>query len=318
MITLSICIPTYNRCEFLMQNLNYFKLHNSEDIEIVISDNASTDATEVEVQSIIQKNNLTNFHYYKNINNIGPDANFKRVLSLAQGKYALLLGDDDFLKDDFFENVIPFLKKKEMSFIALSSSEMIEKNKKFTHRYFKENQMDQFLITIGPHITFMSIMIFNTMAVKTVLDTGFSYEQNLYQSFLAIEVIQLDYEKEYATLFYNPFTYNGDVSAENYDFYTVFVKKIIRLYEKALGTYDREYLLKIYGKAFKYYLFKFTIILKAIGIKKKIGLENEKILEQFPVYWFFLRLCYSIPSPFLSNCYKIYKNGKQRWKKKQV
>ena len=318
MITLSICIPTYNRCEFLMQNLDYFRLHNSEEIEIVILDNASMDSTEQEVQSFIQKYNLYNFHYYRNKNNIGPDANFKNVLSLAQGKYALLLGDDDFLKDDFFENVIPFLKENELSFIALSAAEMIKKNKNFSHRYFDENQIDQFLLTIGPHITFMSIMIFNTQVVKTVIETGFSYEQNLYQSFLAIEVIQVGREKKYAVLFYNPFSYNGDVSAENYDFYTVFVKKIIKLYEKALITYDNDCVFKIYGKAFKYYLFKFTIILKAIGIKKEIGKENEEILKRFPVYWFLLRLCCFFPSSILSGCYKIYKKGKRKWKEKQV
>lgn len=312
MITLSICIPTYNRCEILMKNLDFFRLHNSEKIEIIISDNASMDCTEEEVRSFIQKYNLSNFRYYRNENNIGPDANFKNVLSLAQGKYALLLGDDDFLKDDFFENVIPFLEKREMSFIALSSAEMIKKNKKHSYRYFEENQMDEFLLTIGPHITFMSIMIFNTKIVKIVLKSDFRYEQNLFQSFLAIETIQFDQEKEYAVLFYNPFSYNGDVSAENYDFYTVFVKKIIKLYEKALQNYDSNCVFKIYGRAFKYYLFKFTIILKAIDIKKEIGEENKQILKQFPVYWFFLRLCYFFPSSILNRFYNVYKKGKRK------
>ena len=45
MPVLSICIPTYNRCEYLMNNLQHICEHQEYDFEIIISDNASTDDT---------------------------------------------------------------------------------------------------------------------------------------------------------------------------------------------------------------------------------------------------------------------------------
>lgn len=49
--------------------------------------------------------------------------------------------------------------------------------------------MDKFLLLLGPHITFMSIMIFNSEILHKVLENNINYETNLYQSFLAINVI---------------------------------------------------------------------------------------------------------------------------------
>ena len=134
MPVLSICIPTYNRCEYLMNNLQHICEHQEYDFEIIISDNASTDDTYKRVTEYIKNNNIDKIKYFRNRENIGPDANFKRVLSLGQGKYSLLLGDDDYLNDDFFEKVLPFLKKNEFSFVALSSKEMMIRIAKAANR----------------------------------------------------------------------------------------------------------------------------------------------------------------------------------------
>ena len=89
---LSICIPTYNRAEILKRTLT--KIVNDVDfddsVEIVISDNASTDNT----QQICQKfcESYSNIFYYRNKKNIN-DANFFHVLSKATGLYVKLNND---------------------------------------------------------------------------------------------------------------------------------------------------------------------------------------------------------------------------------
>ena len=143
MPVLSICIPTYNRCEYLMNNLQHICEHQEYDFEIIISDNASTDDTYKRVTEYIKNNNIDKIKYFRNRENIGPDANFKRVLSLGQGKYSLLLGDDDYLNDDFFEKVLPFLKKNEFSFVALSSKEMMKKSEGKEYCSFGISDMDK-------------------------------------------------------------------------------------------------------------------------------------------------------------------------------
>ena len=89
---LSICIPTYNRCNILKDVLNQY-LNNpefDEDVEIIISDNASTDGTCEMCQAFCLR--AGNIHYYRNKENI-RDANFVKVLDLAKGMYLKLFND---------------------------------------------------------------------------------------------------------------------------------------------------------------------------------------------------------------------------------
>jgi glycosyltransferase involved in cell wall biosynthesis len=90
---ISLCIPTYNRAEFLRETLNSIAV-NCRDIpcEIVISDNASNDNTS-EIVALFHKE--LNIHYFHNDTNIGPEKNLCRVIAAASGKYVWLLGDDD-------------------------------------------------------------------------------------------------------------------------------------------------------------------------------------------------------------------------------
>lgn len=89
---LSICIPTYNRCEYLREALiNITSDKDFDDrIEIIISDNASTDDTLSVCESFSSK--YDNILYSRNEINI-KDQNFFLVLSKANGKYIRLFND---------------------------------------------------------------------------------------------------------------------------------------------------------------------------------------------------------------------------------
>ena len=99
---LTIAIPTWNRSKFIEQNLE--QLSNELDgieqgsVEILVSDNCSTDDTEEVVQKIKSEKSLP-LNYVKNKTNIGWGLNFFQCFNLAKGKYVLLLGDDDLLYD---------------------------------------------------------------------------------------------------------------------------------------------------------------------------------------------------------------------------
>ncbi|MDR0953726.1 MAG: glycosyltransferase family 2 protein [Elusimicrobiota bacterium] len=92
---LSICIPTYNRAAFLAKLLSITFRKNFRDVEVVISDNNSTDDTAAIVKKFQKR--YANIVYSKNPTNIGFDANLLKVVSLASGDYCWVLGDDDVL-----------------------------------------------------------------------------------------------------------------------------------------------------------------------------------------------------------------------------
>jgi glycosyltransferase involved in cell wall biosynthesis len=98
-VKLSICIPTYNRLDALKKQINFLKneVLNNSAVEIVVSDNASSDGTRDylnEAQGL-----RANF----NITNLGINGNLTALAMLARGDYIWFVGDDDIL----FPGVVP-------------------------------------------------------------------------------------------------------------------------------------------------------------------------------------------------------------------
>lgn len=98
MAILSICIPTFNRCGCLYFTLKSIVdqeiFQSTDDIEIVISDNCSTDFTPQIAKMFVQKY-PDKIKYSRNEENI-LDLNFEKALSLGKGK-VLKLHNDNFV-----------------------------------------------------------------------------------------------------------------------------------------------------------------------------------------------------------------------------
>jgi glycosyltransferase involved in cell wall biosynthesis len=91
----SVCIPTYNRSNLLVRTVKSVLNQSYENYEIVISDNCSTDDTEMIVKSNFADN--PKICYYRNNQNIGMVPNWRNCLEKAKGDYYLMLSDDDYL-----------------------------------------------------------------------------------------------------------------------------------------------------------------------------------------------------------------------------
>ena len=90
---LSICIPTYNRAEYLKNSIESIICQDefkNKQVEIVIADNASTDNTESVARPYAQR--YENIFYYRNEKNINND-NFPFVLSKGNGILRRLCND---------------------------------------------------------------------------------------------------------------------------------------------------------------------------------------------------------------------------------
>lgn len=107
---LSICIPTYNRGPFIGELLDSIlaqRDYNCE-IEVVISDNASTDQTSDVIASYRDRLPLV---YYRATENMGADRNFLKVVELASGEFCWLMGSDDILEPGSISEISYVLEK---------------------------------------------------------------------------------------------------------------------------------------------------------------------------------------------------------------
>ena len=87
---------------FFRQALESALAQNYELLEIIVSDNCSTDDTE----SLVQSYSDPRIRYFRHEKNIDPNDNFNFCLQKATGAYFLLLHDDDLIDSTFVRECI--------------------------------------------------------------------------------------------------------------------------------------------------------------------------------------------------------------------
>ncbi|RZK39534.1 MAG: glycosyltransferase family 2 protein [Hymenobacter sp.] len=119
---LSISIPTYNRAELLDQCLARLanELRDSKQlVELIISNNASTDATREVAQRF--KEYFSRFRYVENETNIGADGNIAQAFRLAAGQYVWVFSDDDSLLPGYLATLLEILAAQQPGVLHLTS-----------------------------------------------------------------------------------------------------------------------------------------------------------------------------------------------------
>jgi len=100
----SVCIPQYNRTSFLIEALKALMRQSFKNFEVCISDDASNDGRHEELQAFLADSGLQ-YTYVRQQSSLRYDANLRASMSLARGRYCLLHGNDDCLKDDALEKM---------------------------------------------------------------------------------------------------------------------------------------------------------------------------------------------------------------------
>lgn len=104
-ISLSFCIPTYNRSEIVYKNVLDILACADIDIEVVVLDNGSTDNTLLLLRSIDDDR----LSIYSNGENKGVLFNILNALDKGRGKYLVFSTDKDGFKSDKISNFKSFL-----------------------------------------------------------------------------------------------------------------------------------------------------------------------------------------------------------------
>lgn len=175
---LSILIPTYNRSEYLTKLLDSItdQTKNNYDIEVLISDNASTDETEIIGTKYSTKHKY--IKYNRNNCNIGFDNNAIKLIKMAKGEYLWMIGSDDWLEYGAILRVLKCIK--ESPNITGISSEINTYDKYGTPIIIIKPENDQQLLygisdiysynKLGYRFGFISAHIFKRDLANTVIN----------------------------------------------------------------------------------------------------------------------------------------------------
>ncbi|HEX7776989.1 MAG TPA: glycosyltransferase family 2 protein [Parvibaculum sp.] len=101
MAKVSVGVPVYNGELLLRACLECLRTQTFKDIEILIFDNASTDATSDIAREYVTRD--SRFHYFRQRQNEGAFKNFIDVLDAATGEHFLWRAHDDLSEANFIE-----------------------------------------------------------------------------------------------------------------------------------------------------------------------------------------------------------------------
>lgn len=105
---MSIGVPTYNRPAELARTLDRLRSLTYQNIEIIVSDNASVGDETAALLSDVSKSDAR-VRYFRQPVNIGASDNFKFVLSQARGPYFCWFADDDSCELEFVSELASVL-----------------------------------------------------------------------------------------------------------------------------------------------------------------------------------------------------------------
>lgn len=106
----SVAMPAYNCEKYIAQSIESLLGQTYADLELVISDNASTDGTE-EICRRYEKLDRR-VRYMRRRDNIGGPGNFRHVASLCSGRYHKWSTADDYWHPRFVEEAVAVLDRQ--------------------------------------------------------------------------------------------------------------------------------------------------------------------------------------------------------------
>lgn len=114
----SIGMPVFNGEQFIRKALDSVLEQSFSDFELIISDNASTDATEYICRGYAARDQR--IRYVRQSTNLGAAANFKFVFGDARGEYFMWAACDDTRSPDFIELNVKYLSENQ-EYVASTS-----------------------------------------------------------------------------------------------------------------------------------------------------------------------------------------------------
>ncbi|HEY0022657.1 MAG TPA: glycosyltransferase [Longimicrobium sp.] len=106
----SVGLPVYNGERYLREALDGVLGQSYADLELVVSDNASTDGTEAICREYAARD--ARLRYHRQPRNMGAVCNFNRAFELARGEYFMWAAFDDRRNPEYLARCVPVLETR--------------------------------------------------------------------------------------------------------------------------------------------------------------------------------------------------------------
>ncbi len=148
----SIGLPVFNGATFVREAIDSIINQSFTNLELIISDNGSTDGTDKICKEYCNRDPRVRF--YRNEENRGAGWNYNRVFELARGKYFKWAAHDDYYDLNFLQKSLEILENDTGA--ILCHSRIIDIDEKGLPICRKQSNCDT--TTIEPHIRFKSLI----------------------------------------------------------------------------------------------------------------------------------------------------------------
>ena len=123
-IEVTVGIPTHNRERWLRESVASVLAQSMTDFRLLISDNASDDATRASVESFGDPR----IDYRRSEVDVGMTNNLNRIIELTDTEFLIILPDDDLLYPDYLLSAVEVLKSNPGVGVVHTAFDLVDSN----------------------------------------------------------------------------------------------------------------------------------------------------------------------------------------------
>lgn len=123
---ITICIPAYNRAAFLEPLLDSILGQDYDDFDILLVEDGSPQREAIRAIAGKYARSKVRLTYLENEENLGFDGNLRRIIAEADGRFCMIMGNDDLLKSGVLKKIGRLLERHENVGALLRAYEWFE------------------------------------------------------------------------------------------------------------------------------------------------------------------------------------------------
>ena len=324
-IWLTIAIPTYNRCDLLRQTIESVLNQRIDGIEVIVSDNASTDSTKAMMEKFCQESDI---RYFCNSENLGMDRTFLNCLQKARGEYIHLLSDDDILLPGAVEKIMSLIEQEKPDYINLNSytystDEYNPDDKKPPRikldRDIVTNNKNLYMKYLGVYITYISATVIKRNNIIKIKNPEKYFDTHFLHAHLVLDSLKDKESKVIITK--EPYLAAKNNNSGGFDLYDVWIKqyKNLLLNTAVRNGFDYKLMKQIYINDVNGFIR--DSILKYRVTHNTYGMKYTRLLFQctymYPQIWGRTYIYAILPRCIVKKIY-LYNEKKKLIKKREL
>ena len=217
---LTIAFITYNRRQYLVESLPRVlaQVGDESSVEVLVSDNASTDDTRALVQEMQKM--YKNLHYRCNEKNVGAEGNVHRAMQASCGEYVLIAGDDDYFRDGMLDILLDTVRKNRgdaLFYMAQNPTSL---------KVYRSAGALEYISSIGYAMTWLTAIVMRRDLYLGVKEPQKYDDTSMPQVYLQLEILKQ--RAEFTIIEGNFFAEGtGNHDPAGYNFAQVFIKNYL-------------------------------------------------------------------------------------------